>query len=67
MKKFLLIITILLITLSSCATQELYTQHRKKQSLMILKNTDMRKNQKYNQKSYQRHVKQNRIKNHYKH
>jgi len=60
-KIFLFIITILI--LSSCATEAKYTAHKKQQSLMLLKNTDMHRNNKYNEKSYRRHIQQNSIKN----
>jgi hypothetical protein len=65
MKKIILFIAIIFLSFS-CATQEKYVQHRKQQSLMILKNTDMHKNKKYHERSYQKHIKHNRIKNNYK-
>jgi len=63
MKKIISILLILLFFIS-CATQEKYNICREQKNLMTLKNTDMHRIQKYSQKSYQKHIKQNRIKNH---
>jgi len=72
MKKLLFIIALLLcVILSGCATQQFAQNYSKKQSLMLLKNTELNRNIKYykqrhnryNKHDFNSHIKSNKIKN----
>jgi len=59
MKKIFIVLIILTILLSGCATQQYAQVHRKKQTLMLLKNTELGRNNKYYQQKHTRYNKSN--------
>ena len=64
-KIFIIVLILFAILLSGCATQQHAQTHRKKQTLMLLKNTELdknikyykQKNNRYNKNNYNKHLK----------
>jgi hypothetical protein len=58
-KLFIIILILFAILLSGCATQQYAQVHRKKKTLMLLKNTELDRNIKYYKQRHTRYNKSN--------